>query len=156
MTNVTISDEAIEAITGSIALRASRDLIVNKQVDLTKNNDVTLQANRDVVFNAAINGARNLTVTADADHDASGDVSLNVPLNSIKGAGIFSGNRIFLNGGSVMSIGQQRYFGDLVPGREHHAEGDEHAVREPPELFLAGCGPLALRDRQRLLRGSRR
>lgn len=111
-----VSDEALEAITGSITLQATRDLTVNQQVDLTNNNDVTLEAGRHLTFNAAINGTRNLTARADSDGNADGDLTVNAALTGIGRAAAFQGNRIFLNGATITTGRTQQFVGDVTLG----------------------------------------
>ncbi len=114
----TVSDEALEAITGSITLQATRDLVVNQTVDLTKNNDVTLEAGRHLTLNAPINGARHFTARSDSDGNADGDLTINVALTSIGRAALFSGNRIFLNGATIATGRTQQFIGDVTLGAD--------------------------------------
>lgn len=104
VTDLTISDEALEAIVGDILLQATRDIFVNHQVDLVNGNNVQLEAWRDIRFNAAINGANNLVVLADLDGNAVGLVQLNVPVQ-VAGNAMFDGASIRLNGNSVKANG---------------------------------------------------
>ncbi len=90
-TDITISDEALEALFGNITLQADRDLTVAHAVALTHFNTVTLQANRHLRFDAPINGALNLIATADANHTGLGTLTIATPLTDIYGSAMFSG-----------------------------------------------------------------
>lgn len=100
--DITISDEALEAIVGNIILEAVRDIFVNFQVDLTNNNNLTMRAGRHIEFNQPITGINDLTLVADAaftgfPSDGVGDIRMNTSLN-IAGVGTMSGVNIELAG----------------------------------------------------------
>lgn len=111
-TNIFISDEALEALVGTIILQATGDIWVKQQVDLVNNNDITLQAWKSIVFEKAINGAHNLTAIADFNNNSFGDLVIHAPL-SITGSFVFDGVTTFLNSGTLTSLGSQYYLGPV-------------------------------------------
>lgn len=113
LTDITISDEALEAIVGDILLQATRDIFVNQQVDLTNGNNITFEAWRDIHMNARINGANNVVLLADSDGNAVGVLQFNVPLLAT-GTATFDGATINLNGGSINSAGGVNFNAPVV------------------------------------------
>jgi len=107
-TDLSVSDEALEAVTGDILLQASADLRVEQQVDLVHDNNVRLEANGHVVVNESINGANDLELIADTDHLGGGDVAINAPL-SIGGNLVTEGDWTRINTGEISSGGTQEY-----------------------------------------------
>lgn len=115
VTDVTISDEALEAVVGHIRLAAARDLFVNQPVHLAKNNDLTLQANRHLQVNAAIQGSGRFIATADADGDGTGDLALNAPVSGFLSAAL-GGAAVTLNATPIQTVGLQLYNAPVVLG----------------------------------------
>ena len=98
-TDFTISDEALEALTGSIVLQAQQDITVNAGLsggglnfaNQTAGERVVLQAGRDININSPLttNGAA-IILEADSPHqpggaDGIGKLNINAPVNSCAG-----------------------------------------------------------------------
>jgi filamentous hemagglutinin family protein len=137
--DISISDEALEAIIGHIMLQANRDIFVVHRVDLVNNNDVTLKAKRHIVFDAPITGVHDLDVLANWDGIGSGDVVINVPLFGINDDALFRGDRIFVNGGLVHVGDDQRYVGHVIIGAHSVFRGDRALFNQRVDDAVAGA-----------------
>jgi filamentous hemagglutinin family protein len=149
VTDVTISDEALEAVVGHIRLAAARDLFVNHPVNLAGNNDLTLQANRHLQVNAAIQGSGGsgrFVATADADGDGAGDLALNAPVSGFLSATL-DGAAVTLNATPIQTAGLQLYHAPVVLGADttliasgvrFKAAVDAAAGGEAPALTIEG------------------
>jgi filamentous hemagglutinin family protein len=154
--DVTISDEALEAIQGHIILQATNNIYVLQPVVLVHNNDLTMEAYNTIHLNESITGIRNLTMTGDYDLSGSGDIFLNKPLG-ISGDATFNAKTTFLNSDTFAqnSGGFQHYLGPVVLCRDMNLTspdvhffssvnaynaGKEFLVVNGPAIFDGGVG----------------
>jgi filamentous hemagglutinin family protein len=114
LTNVFISDEALEAIVGDITLQATRDIYISAALDFTYDNNLTLEAFNSIFINAPINGVSDLTVRADFDGNGVGQLHLNAMLNDIRGSALFDGAQILHSSGLIDTGGEQIYQGPVL------------------------------------------